>query len=431
MANQLDSNITRKLLRKFLPMFDSALVLSKNVNTQIVAGEFNPSSGDTVDVKRPHDYTSTTDATGDLTAATKSDIISGKASAVVQDFRTVFVDYNRLEEAIKLDQLGKPGQLNSILGPMATRLATDLERDFAIFISANAGLLSGTYGTAVTTWDDVAEAGAVLQSHGVPADKMWNYHVNPFTQRKLASDQRSLGSGGVSGELIKSAHKRAMITSNFAGMDVFTANTLPTYTSDVAADRIGSLSANPDVTYVTAKDSAQQTLVVADFGANLVVKAGEVIEITGRFALDKSTRDVIIDDTGGKITFSGVVVADVTLSGTGTGSIVISGPAIFEATGAYNTVDTAPISGDVLTLLGAASTTFQPNLFWHPDAFTLAFVEIPKLAGMDNTVVNVDGISMRMAMDGDIIKNVQTVRIDILPAYGTLNPFFAGKSFGT
>ena len=429
MANNLDSNITRKVLRKFLPSFESSTVLSNGVNRSIISGEFDPQSGDKVDIKRPHDYRSYTDPTGDLTAATANPIIAGKATATVQDWRTVYTEWTRLEKAIELDQLGKPGELQSILGPMATRLATDLERDFASYVSKNASLTAGTYGTAATTWDHVAEFGAVLQANGVPMDKMWNTYVNPYTQRKLASNQRSLGNGA--DRLVDTAHERAVITKNFAGMDALTANTLPTYTSSAGADRAGTLTANPDVTYVTAKDTMQQTLAVTAFQANLVVKAGEMVTIAGVYALDKSTRDPIIDETGSKVLWTGTVIADVTLGASGEGSLVVSGAAIFEATGAYNTVETAPVSTDVITLLGAASTTYQPNLFWHPDAFGLGFVDIPKLATMDNSVVNVNGMSMRMAIDGNLIANKEVLRIDILPAYATYNPFMAGKGFGS
>lgn len=429
MANNLSSNITRKVLRKFLPAFESSLVITKGVNREIVSGEFNPQSGDTVDVKRPHDYTSYTDPNGDLTSATVDPIIAGKATATVQDWRTVYTEWTRLEKAIELDQLGKPGELNSILGPMANRLAVDTEKDFASFISNNAALAAGTYGTAADTWDDIAEFGAVLQANGVPMDKMWNTYVNPYTQRKLASNQRSLGNGA--DRLVDTAHERAVITKNFAGMDVMTSNTIPTYTSSAGADRAGTLTATPTATYVSVKDTMQQTLAVTAFQANLVVKAGEQVTVAGRYALDKSTRDPIIDDTGAKVLWTGTVVADVTLGAAGEGNLVISGAAIFESGGAYNTVETALTSGDVITLLGAASTTYQPNLFWHPDAFGLAFVDIPKLATMDNSVVNVNGMSMRIALDGNLIANKEVLRVDILPAYACYNPFMAGKGFGS
>ena len=53
MANNFDSNFTRKLMDAFLDKFQSERVLTKNVNTQLFAGKFNGSTGDTIDVSQP------------------------------------------------------------------------------------------------------------------------------------------------------------------------------------------------------------------------------------------------------------------------------------------------------------------------------------------------------------------------------------------
>lgn len=419
--NNFDSNFTRKLARVFLEKFESSRVLSKNVDTQLLQGRFAPDTGDKVDFKRPTDYKSVRTPKGDVSGETESSIITGKASGVVQDYFTVFVDYDEADEAIKMDQL------DELLAPMATRIVTDLELDFADFMMKNSALLAGTPGTAVTTWDHVAEAGSIMQSSGIPdMNGMWNYAFNPFTMRKLASDQRSLG--GETGKM--SANKTAMVTDNFAGMRVMSATTLASYTTDSPADRAGTLSANPDVTYVTAKDTMTQTLAVTGFGANLVVKAGETIQITGRNRLNLSTRKPIIDETGANVLFTGTVTADVTLSGVGAGNIVVTGPAIFEANGQYNTVDTAPVSGDVVTLLGSNSTIIQPNLFWHKQAFSIGSVPIKKLHSTDTVATTEDGLQMRISKGVGFLENNQKVRIDFRPAYGVMNPFFAGQGFG-
>lgn len=423
MANNFDSNFTRKLARVFLEEFETARILSKNVNTQLLQGKFNPASGENVDFKRPTDYITTRTATGDLTGSL-NDIITGKATGTVQDYFSVAVDFSEADQAIKMDQLPQ------LLRPMATRIVTDLELDFADYMRKNAGLLAGTYGTAVANWDDVANASATMKAHGVPGDDMWLYAVNPYTETSLASDQRSLGSGGVSGELISEAHRKAILSDNMAGLRVMSATTLGSHTTHSAADRAGTLSANPDVTYVTHKDTMQQTLAVTAFGANLEVKAGDVIQIAGRNRLNLSTRQPIIDAAGANILFTGTVVSDVTLGASGEGNIVITGPAIFEASGQYNTVDSAPISGDVVTLLGSNSTLYQPNLFWHKQAFGIGSVPMEKLQAQDTVFTTSDGLQMRVSRGSDFVTNVQKVRFDFRPAYATLNPFFAGQGWG-
>ena len=259
-------------------------------------------------------------------------------------------------------------------------------------------------------------------------DSEWIYNFNPFTQRKLASDQRSLGADP---GLERSAHMKATVTENFAGMRVMTGTTLPTYTTGVGADRAGTIvTANPDVTYLTAKDTMTQSIQVTAFQANLVVAAGETLTITGRNRLNLSTRKVILDDTGAQILFSGTVTAPVTLSAGGAGTLVITGPALFESAGQFNTVDSAPIIGDVVTLGGAASTIIQPNLFWHKQAFSVGSVPIKKLHSTDTTATTEDGLQFRVSKGVGFLENEQKIRFDFRPAYAVLNPFFAGQGFG-
>lgn len=420
MANSFDSNFSQKLMKSFLNKFESERVLTKNVDTQLFDGKFQGDTGDTISVKRPTDYKTVRTATGDVSGETKSSIITGKASAVVQDYFTSFVDYDEADEAIKMDQL------DQLLAPMATRIVTDFETDFAAFMMKNTGLLAGTVGTGVTTWDHVAEAGAIMQASGIPSDMPWCYAANSFTQRKLASDQRSLG--GETGSM--TANQRATITDNFAGMRVLTCNTLANYTTGTGADRAGTVVGTPVATYAGAKDTMTQVIGVTAFQANLVVQAGETITVTGRNRLNLSTRLPIVDETGAQIVFSGTVTETVTLDGSGAGNLTITGPAIYEANGQYNTVDSAIAASDVVTLGGAASTLIQPNLFWHKQAFAVASVPIKKLHSTDTIATTADGLQLRVSKGVGFLENNNKVRIDFRPAYSVLNPFFAGKGFG-
>jgi len=420
MANDFSSNFNRKIMDSFLDSFQSSRVLTKDVDTQLFQGKFNPSTGESIDVKRPTDFNTVRTPKGDVSGQTKSDIITGKATATVQDYFTAFVDYDEADEAIKMNQL------DQLLAPMAKRVVTDFETDYAQFMLKNTGLLSGTVGTALTTWDHVAGMGAIMQASGVPMDGSWCAAVNPFVQRKLASDQRSLG--GETGAM--SANQRAVISDNFAGMKVMTATTLGSYTTGAGADRTGAVVGTPVATYAAARNTMTQVIGVTGFQANLVVAAGETITVTGRNRLNLSTRKVMIDETGAPILFSATVTETVTLDGSGAGNLTVTGPAIFEATGAYNTVNSAIAAGDVVTLGGAASTIIQPNLFWHKQAFTVASVPIKRLHATDTIATTEDGLQLRVTKDSDFYKNQNQVRIDFRPAYGVMNPFFAGQGFG-
>ena len=419
MANNLSSNITRPLAKVFLEAFESSRVVTKTVDTQLLSGKFNPSTGSNVDFKRPHDYNSIRSSGGDISGSTKSDIIAGKATGTVQDYFTAATEWSNIQEALELDQL------DEILAPMARRLVTDLELDLGAFMRDNASLNYGTRGTAVTAWSDVAGAGAMMQSIGVPQSDETYYLMNPFTTTSLASAQNGLNAAD---GLVRTAWEKAQISSNFGGMRALTSNALSSYTSGSTTDRAGTLNGAPDATYVTAKDTMQQTLVLAGLGTG-TIKAGDQVTIAGVNRLNVSTREQILDATGAAVLWTGTVIADVTIAANAA-TVVVSGAAIYEANGQYNNVDAAPASGAVVTILGAASTVYQPNMFYSKQAFGLGTVKLPKLYSTDTVATTSDGMSIRVSKYSDGDANTQKIRFDLLPAYACFNPLFSGQGYG-
>ena len=59
MANNFESNFTRKLMMKVADRFEANRMMSKMVDSQTFKGAFNPNTGDTIDIKRPTDYKTT------------------------------------------------------------------------------------------------------------------------------------------------------------------------------------------------------------------------------------------------------------------------------------------------------------------------------------------------------------------------------------
>lgn len=418
------NNTTLRIAEEVLEGFESLRVLSKAVNTQLLNGKFDPDSGTQTDFKRPRDFKAIRTPKGDMTAETASSIITGRASGFVQDYITVFIEVDEFDEALN------SGDLRQYMRPINQKIVTTLEVSFAKFMLANSGLLSGVPGTAATKWDDIAGYGAIMDASGVPAGD-WQCAINPFTQRKLSSDQRSLGAGGSAGTIITEAHRKAIITTDFAGMDVMKATTLATYRTDADADRAGTVVGAPDATYLTARNTMTQAISVTALGFGAVIPAGETVQITGRNRLNLSTRLPIIDETGAEILFTGTVTKEVTLDGAGAGILIITGPALNEADGQYNTVDSPIADGDIITLLGPADKTIQPNLFWAKDAFSIGSIPIKRLHATDNFVDTEDGLQLRVSQFSNGLANQNVVRVDFHPAFAALNPFYAGLGYGT
>jgi hypothetical protein len=420
MANNFASNITRPLARVFLDEVDRQRVLSKAVNTQLVQGRFNPSTGSSVDIKRPHQYRALETVGGDISSSTKNDIISGKATATVQNMITIPLEWDNFDEALNMDQL------QEMIAPAAAEAVSRMETNLCTFMYRNTGLTYGSPDTAVSTWAHVAGAGALLQATGVPMDDTY-YVMNPFTHISLAGAQTGLDAAD---QLVRTAWERAQISSNFGGLKALSSAMMTTYTAGTATDRAGTLSATPTATYVSVKDTFTQSLAVANFSAGLTITAGEVIEVVGRNRVNPATRQVVLDSTGAAVRWRATVTQTVTLNSSGAGTITVTGPAIFESNGQYNTVDSALTSGDVVNILGTASKVYQPSLFFHKNAFAVATVKLPKLYSTDTIATTADGISVRVSKYADGDKNKNMVRFDLLPAFGCMNPLFAGKGFG-
>jgi len=423
MSNNLTSNNTTKVARVFLSAFEKNRVLSKTVNTAVLRGEFTPQFGSTVYVKRPMQYNSLSTAAGDISSSTKSDILVGSAPATVQNYITVAMEWSNKEEALNLDQL------TELLAPAAEEAVIALETSLCDFMIKYASLSYGTPGTATDAWSDIAGAGALMQAIGVPSAGEKYYVMNPFVATALSTAQTGLDAAD---NLVRTAWENAQISANFAGLRALTSNSMSNWTSGTLADKIGALNASPTVTWVAHKDTYVQTIALKGLTAsqNPAITPGDVLEYTSTYYVHPRTKKVLIGADGNPVKFrQSCVTGDVTTSG-GIATITVSGPAIYEASGQYNTVQAAPVEDGVVTILGASNTIYQPNLFYHKDAFGLATIALPKLYSTDTIATTSDGISMRVSRYADGDKNQQKIRFDILPAFACFNPFFAGKGFG-
>ena len=419
MANELSSNIQATLSKKILDRFESSRTISKTVNTQFLSDAINSNTGDTVYIKRPGRFKSTRTPDGDVSATTANSIIAGKAKGVVQDYITVETDWTNLEEAIELKQLDE-----LVVEPMMDELVATLETSFGQFCLANCNLSVGMPGNEADAWGDIAQAGALAKSMSFPKGDV-TYLVNPFNQVALADVQRSIGTAD---GLVNPAFKDAVINSSFAGLRVMTSDSLATFTSGSNADRVGAIVGTPDPAYLTAKDTMTQSITINGLGATGTVRAGEIIEVTGKYYLNQSTRQQILN-AGSGVQWRAVVTADATIAG-GAVTVTVAGPAIKETGEQYDTIDTGLAAGDVVAFLHDAKTLYQPNMFYHKNAFSIGSVPIPRLSAQDTFMKTKDGLQIRMSRGSSLRENKQVLRLDLLPAFSSLNPFLAGQGYG-
>lgn len=423
-SNNLNSNVSQITLKKFAEGFKSTNVVLNAVDRQVIQGELNPNTGDTVFLKRPMQYKALRTAAGDLTAQSSSALISGKIAASISNYCTVWIEYDQIEEALRLNQW------EEILRPAYERMNTELELEMVNYIIRNGGGALGTIGTGISKWSDVARVGSFLNSLGLNTGKKYAI-MNPYAATALADKQGALQSGNT--ELIRSAWEDAQIAGNFAGVRALMSNALATRTSGSAAGAASvTVKTTPTLTYSTVKDTMQMTVTLT--GASLAAKAlavGDQVTFPATFWLNQQTKQVVYDGAN-PVPFTATVTAAASAVSSDI-TVVLSCAGVFDSTNPqFNVVSRQITAGDSVTIQGAASTTYLPSIFFHESAFAMGTVELPKLQGWDSSVMTSasTGLTMRATMSSNPITNVQGVRIDILPAFATLIPQGGGQFYG-
>lgn len=420
MANNYQSNTNKKLLRSFTKNFMADIVVSRSVERQILVGDYDNSTGGKVAMKRGVQYTPIRSADGDLTGGNRNPVKVGQVLGEVGQYITVLVENKHVEEALETDQL------DQILAPAATDMAIALESELVSRMVNAAALVSGTKGTAVNKWSDIARAGALMKEIGVPGGEMYSV-ISNFEEVALANVTTGLGSDVRATE----AYDTATVRERFAGFDrVLTSNNLAQYTQGTAT--AAALSASPASTYVSYKDTYQMTLALSGVTpATGTFKAGQQIQIAASTLVNMRNQKIVREGTAG-VPITLTVLEDVAAVG-GVADLKVSGAAIIESgvDASYNTVSRALTSGDALVFLGAAGSVQRPGLFYHKGFFGLGSVQLPKLHSIDSNVMNVEGFSIRMHKFSDGIGNKQYYRFDMLPTFACFNPFWGGQLHGT
>ncbi|EIX1192069.1 head protein [Salmonella enterica] len=421
-TNNLDSNVSQIVLKKFLPGFMSDLVLAKTVDRQLLAGEINSSTGDSVSFKRPHQFSSLRTATGDISGQTKNNLVSGKATGRVGNYITVAVEYGQLEEAIKLNQL------DEILMPVRQRIVTDLETELAKFMMNNGALSLGSPNTPINKWSDVAQTASFLKDLGVNEGE--NYAVmDPWSAQRLADAQSGLHG---SDKLIQTAWEDAQISGNFGGIRALMSNGLASRSQGAFGGTL-TVQANPTVTYIAVKDTYQFTVTLAGATASVngFLKAGDQIKFTNTFWLNQQSKQALYNGST-PISFTATVLQDANSTAGGQVTVTLSGVPIYDAAPQqqYNAVSRQVVAGDAVTVIGTASQTMKPNLFYNKFFCGLGTIPLPKLNSIDSAVATYEGFSIRVHKYADGDANVQKMRFDLLPAYVCFNPHIGGQFFG-
>lgn len=166
-------------------------------------------------------------------------------------------------------------------------------------------------------------------------------------------------------------------------------------------------------------------------GANITIQAltgtvtrGTVVTLPGVNAVNPQSRQ----STGELMQF--VITADLPVGAT---SLPIS-PAIITS-GAFQNVTASPTDAANFLIVGAASTSYQTNIGYHKDAFTLAMVPMWAPAG-GKGVIDVhqetsDGFTIKVTEFYDGTNDATIMRFDVLFGWAATYPELSAKYYTT
>jgi hypothetical protein len=230
--------------------------------------------------------------------------------------------------------------------------------------------------------------------------------LNPTANRSAVNARKGLFQS--SEEISKQYKNGAMGMAD--GFTFLRNNLLPTHTN------------GNDVTFevrTTVSTQGQATLVVEGLTTTTgTVTKGTVFTVAGVFKVHPVTKATLPQLQ------QFVVTADATADGSGYATLSIA-PAMY-TTGSQQNIASFPADGNAITPVGAASTGYGQNLAFHKSAFR--FVSLPLIQPKGVNMVGqetMDGITVRVVEDYDVLKDRMVLRADILWGMAVVRPEWA------
>jgi len=392
------------ITRKGLAILENNLVLSRNINRQYddsfaVEGA---KIGSSLRIRLP-DRVLVTDGA----ALQTQDDNEQYTTLTVSSQKHVGINFTSAELSMQLDDFA-----DRVLKPRISQLASSIDADVAN-VFASVGNSVGTPGTTPATALVMLQAQQKMNEAAAPMSPRY-LTVSPAANAALVN--------GLSGffnpsDSISRQFKSGMMGENVLGYEEVNMS------QSVKSFTVGSRTAAGGTTSAAVTTEGATTIAITGAGASGTVKAGDVFTVAGCFAVNPQTRE----STGSLFQF--VALADVTLNGSGAGTITVA--PIYSAAHPLATVLSLPATSSAVVFMGAASTTYPQNIAYHKDAFTLATADLILPQGVDMASrANHNGISMRIVRQYDINNDRMPCRVDVLYGYAAIRPQLACRVWG-
>ncbi len=281
----------------------------------------------------------------------------------------------------------------------------------------------GTAGTPPTSLLTYLTAGAYLDAETAPKDGSRAVVIEPFTSAAIVDSLKGLF---MPSDKIGAQYMKGMMGRDSAGMNWKMDQNVNTQNSGSWAASTASTMTADTTSIGIATGWAATTTFTLTVGATMTLKKGDVISIANVLPVNPQNRDVY-----GTKARTFVVQADLTITGSSTGSLTVA-PAIITAGQFQNVSITATSSTATVTPfsmgVSGVSIASPQNILFHKNAFTLAMADLELPAGVvfaGRASSKQAGMSIRVVRQYTINNDQIPARFDSLWGFAPLYQEYA------
>ena len=390
------------ITRKALEILENNLVITRNVNRQYddsfaVEGA---KIGSTLRIRLP-DRALVTDGA----ALQVQDDNEQYTTLSVASQKHIGVNFTSAELTMQLDDFAE-----RVLKPRISQLASSVDADVANAYKAIYNSV-GTPGTTPSTSLVLLQAQQKL-NEGAAVMSPRYATVNPAANAGLVEGMKGLFNPT---DTVSRQFKNGLMGTGVLGFEEVNMS------QSIKQHTTGDWGTTITVTS-TVTTEGQATLPISFTGSSKTWNVGDVFTIADVYAVNPQTRE----STGSLQQFTVTAVA----TGSSTATLSIS-PPLYTPNNALATVNSLPVAGKAVTMLGSANSQYAQNLVYHRDAITFATADLLLPQGVDMASRQVhNGISLRVVRQYDINNDRLPCRIDVLYGYSAIRPQMAARIWG-
>lgn len=371
-------------------------------------GKNGYSAGDTIYINKPPRFVA--GQSFDITSSIQ-DITEEKVPLVLDTISTIGLQVNSLEFAtvIQLKSL-----LKRVIKPAVTQIAQDVENRFLIKAKNAVANEVGIPGSTVFDTDTILSAKEIMDKYLAPKDDGRFFLYNATAGRSAVNARKGLFQK--SDEIAKQYKTGSMGRAD--SFNWIENEMLPTHTNGT---QTGSF------TVATTSVDGDTTMALTGLSGGTLT-AGTVFTVAGRFAVHPTLKNVYTNLAQFVVTANNTAVST---AYTGVKIALYNGGAIQSSTtvaAGLQNISSLPTSGDVVTILGAASTGYVNNLAFHRDAFRMVSVPLVMPTAVEWAAQETyEGITVAIVRAFDVLQRRMITRMDFLGGIVADRPEWAAR----